>query len=98
MASSDKERILRLEIEFENSKKEIEEEKNLRRKMKVEIYQLKKELRFYRWTGRAWKNVAMALIPITIYFCVVDMLFSTEKFHAWFFQKALPWGIHRALD
>lgn len=95
---TDKERIARLEMEFDYLKQNAEEEKNKRIKLKTEIYQLKKELRFHRWIGRAWKNFAMILIPITIYFCVVDMLFSTEKFHAWFFQTALPWGVQRVLD
>jgi hypothetical protein len=94
----DIERIAKLEIQVENLFKENEKLQNANRKLKVEVYQMQKQLRFFIWNGKAWKNVFASLILFGLYFCVVDMLFSTEKFHAWFSQKALPWAVHRIVD
>jgi hypothetical protein len=94
----DIERIAKLEIQVENLFKENEKLQNANRKLKVEVYQMQKQLRFFIWNGKAWKNVFASLILFGLYFFLVDMLFSTEKLHAWFFQKALPWAVHRIVD
>jgi hypothetical protein len=94
----DIERIAKLEIQVENLFKENEKLQNANRKLKVEVYQMQKQLRFFIWNGKAWKNVFASFILFGLYFFLVDMLFSTEKLHAWFFQKALPWAVHRIVD
>ena len=94
----DIERIAKLEIQVENLFKENEKLQNANRKLKVEVYQMQKQLRFFIWNGKAWKNVFESFILFGLYFFLVDMLFSTEKLHAWFFQKALPWAVHRIVD
>ena len=94
----DIERITKLEIQVENLFKENEKLQNANRKLKVEVYQMQKQLRFFIWNGKAWKNVFASFILFGLYFFLVDMLFSTEKLHAWFFQKALPWAVHRIVD
>ena len=94
----DIERIAKLEIQVENLFKDNEKLQNANRKLKVEVYQMQKQLRFFIWNGKAWKNVFASFILFGLYFFLVDMLFSTEKLHAWFFQKALPWAVHRIVD
>ena len=94
----DIERITKLEIQVESLFKENEKLQTANRKLKVEVYQMQKQLRFFIWNGKAWKNVFASLILFGLYFCVIDMLFSTEKFHAWFFKKAVPWAVHRIVD
>jgi hypothetical protein len=94
----DIERIAKLEIQVENLLKNDELKTESIRKLKVALYQAKKQARFFLWLGKAWKNVCIFMVFVSLYFCIVDMLFSTEKFHSWFFQKAVPWAVHRIID
>ena len=48
----DIERIAKLEIQVENLFKENEKLQNANRKLKVEVYQMQKQLRFFIWNGK----------------------------------------------
>lgn len=84
------ERIITLEKQIEILQEDNIARKEAHRKLKVEIFSIKKHLSFVLWCTHSWKNFILFLIITGFYFSFVDVAVSTENIRFVIINRIIP--------
>ena len=102
MDCNSKERLVKLEVKIEGLEKDNHQLHETNKRLKIEVYVLKRKLFLISWIMASWKHfwtfISVFVFIVYIIGIMADLTVDTKATRQWVKEKILPWATQRIQD